>query len=352
MGSGAQGAAGDPGGRSPEQARPGPRAVRVARGPGSEAQPVTPGRYDEPFLRPMTHPRLTAASLLLALPALAQGSHLFPQLSPQSSVSQTIGITEVKVTYHRPAVRFRKIWGELVPYGKVWRAGANEATTIRFTDPVRVEGKPVAAGTYALFMIPNADRWTVIFSKRWQQFGAFEYDPKDDVLRFDVTPKIVTNFDEWLTYEIYPASSSTAYVDMYWEKLRVSFLVEVDVTGIVTTRIRKALAQAKPGDWQLFNDAAEYLLDLDKDLVQALKWVERSIQIKETPANLFVKARLQRTLGQAAESLLTLDKALTNAKAEKAPASVTMPMEATRELWVKGSTAPPKSMVNGKARRS
>ncbi len=297
-----------------------------------------------PFGRSMI--RHLFLTLLLALPALSQGSRALPQLSPQASVSQTIGVTEVKVAYHRPAVRFRKIWGELVPFGKVWRAGANEATTIRFSDPVKVEGKAVAAGTYALFMIPGPDRWTIIFSKRWQQFGAFEYEPKDDVLRFEVTPKAVSNFDEWLTYEIYPASSSTAYVDMYWEKLRVSFLVEVDVQGIVTARLRKALAQARPGDWRIFSDAAEYLLDLDKDLAQALQWTDRSLQIKENPVNLHVKARLQQALGQSAEAARTLDKALKLAQAEKAPPAVTGPLEATRSAWAK--PAPAANGGNGK----
>ena len=295
------------------------------------------------------NPRL-ACLFSLALPALAQGSHLFPQLSPQASVTQTIGVTEVRVTYHRPAVRFRRIWGDLVPFGKVWRAGANEATTIRFSDAVKVEGKVVPAGTYALFMIPNADRWTIIFNKRWQQLGAWDYNPKDDVLRFDVAPKAVSNFDEWLTYEVYPASSSTAYVDMYWEKLRVSFLVEVDVKAIVTARLRKVLSQAKPGDWRIFSDAAEYLLDLDKDLPQALTWADRSLQIKETPVNLHVKARLQRALGQATESMRSLDKALKLAQAEKAPASVTKPIEATREEWVNpAAVAPQNSSRNGKS---
>lgn len=306
------------------------------------------GRYHEPFGQSMITRFRFAFLLSLAMPGLAQGSHLFPQLSPQASVSQTVGTTEVRVTYHRPAVRFRKIWGELVPYGKVWRAGANEATTIRFSDPVKVEGKPVSAGTYALFMIPNADRWTIIFNKRWQQLGAWEYNPKDDVLRFDVAPKPVSNFDEWLTYEVYPASTSTAYVDMYWEKLRVSFLVEVDVKGIVTARLKKVLAQAKAGDWRIYSDAAEYLLELDKDLAQALTWVDRSLQIKETPVNLHVKARLQYALGQVAESKQTLEKALKIARTEKAPASVTLPIEATRDQWAK--PAPPKNTSNGKSR--
>lgn len=293
----------------------------------------------------MIRTALLAASLALALPA--QNAHLFPQLSPQATVSQIIGVTEVKVTYHRPAVRHRKIWGELVPFGKVWRAGANEATTIRFSDAVKVDGKPVPAGTYALFMIPNAERWTIILNRRWQQLGAFEYDPKDDLLRFEATPKKVLNHDEWLTYEIYPASTSTAYVDMYWEKLRVSFLVEVDVKGIVTARLKRALDKAKPGDWKVFAEAAEYLLELDKDLAQALKWIDRSLQIKEAPPNLHIKARLQKALGQHTEATQTLDKALKLAQAEKAPPSVTAPIEATRDQWAKPAGSP---NSNGKAR--
>lgn len=287
---------------------------------------------------------------LLASALAAQNAHLFPQLSPQASVSQTIGVTEVKVSYHRPAVRHRKIWGDLVPYGKLWRAGANEATTIRFSDPVKVDGKSVPAGTYALFMIPNPDRWTIILNKRWQQLGAFDHDPREDVARFEVTPKAVSNFDEWLTYEIYPASASTAYVDMYWEKLRVSFLVEVDVKGLVTARLKRALDKAKPGDWRIFSDAAEYLLDLDKDLAQALTWIERSLKIKESPVNLHVKARIQHALGQTAEAGQALDKALRLAQVEKAPPSVRQPIESTREQWAKGANGTAKTAGNGRSR--
>ncbi|MBI4912121.1 MAG: DUF2911 domain-containing protein [Acidobacteria bacterium] len=266
--------------------------------------------------------------LLLGGPLRPQGKPLFPKLSPPASVSQTIGTTEIRVDFHRPAVRFRKIWGDLVPFGQVWRAGANEATTIRFSDPVKVAGKPVPAGTYAVFMIPGPDQWTVILNKRWRQQGAYEYDPREDVARFTVTPKVVS-LNEWLTYEIYPASLSTAYVDMYWEKLRVSFLVEVDVKGIVTARMKKAMAQAKPGDWKLFADAAEYLLEQDGDLAQALTWCERSIQVKENPSNLHLKSRIQLALGQQAGARQTLDQAIRLAKAQSASPSVLGPLEAT-----------------------
>ena len=130
-----------------------------------------------------------AASSALAL--VSQTPPIFPQLSPSASVSQTIGTTTVEVLYHRPAVKGRQIFGNLVPHGQVWRTGANEATTIRFSDTVQVNGQKVAAGTYALFSIPYPDRWTVILNKRARQQGAWEYDPREDVLRLDVKPKTV-----------------------------------------------------------------------------------------------------------------------------------------------------------------
>jgi len=282
--------------------------------------------------------RLSLA-LFLSLPGLAQSGRIFPQLSPQATVSQTIGTTEVKVEYHRPAVRRRKIWGELVPFGQVWRAGANEATTLRFGDAVKVNGQTVPAGNYALFMIPGPERWTIILNKRWKQLGAYEYDPKEDLLRFEVTPKTV-GLSEWLTFEIYPASASSAYVDLYWEKLRVSFLVEVDVAGLVTTRMKKAMAQAKPGDWKIYADAAEYLLEQDADLAQALTWIDRSIRINENPDNLHVMAKLQMIAAQAPEAQKTLERALKLARDRGAHQSVLGPIQATAEAWKKGAPTP------------
>jgi hypothetical protein len=286
---------------------------------------------------------LAFALLLLCLPGAAQGSRIFPQLSPKAAVSQTIGTTEVRVDFHRPAVRRRKIWGDLVPFDQVWRAGANEATTIRFGDALRVNGKAVPAGSYALFMIPGQERWTIILNKRWRQLGAYEYDPKEDLLRFEVTPKAV-GLSEWLTYEIYPASGSSAYVDMYWEKLRVSFLVEVDVAGIVTARMKKAMAQAKPGDWKIYADAAEYLLEQDADLAQALTWIDHSVRINQNPENLHVKAKLQMLAGQGAEAQKTLEQALKLGRSKGAPPSVTGPLESTQSSWAQTN---PGTLKNG-----
>src|ERR1035438_6887110 len=112
-----------------------------------------------------------------------------PLQSQHAKVTQRIGVTDITVNYHRPLVNDRKVWGALVPYGQVWRAGANENTTITFSDPVTVEGKPLEKGTYGLHMIPNADEWTIIFSKNSTSWGAFTYDQKEDALRVTVKPK-------------------------------------------------------------------------------------------------------------------------------------------------------------------
>jgi len=274
--------------------------------------------------------------------AAEQDGGIFPKLSPQATVSQTIGTTTVLVEYHRPAVKGRKVWGELVPFGQVWRTGANEATTIKFSDPVRVDGKPVPAGTYALFSIPGPEQWTLILNKRWRQFGAFEYQPKEDLIRFDVKAKAVKEHTEWLTYEVYPASRSSAYVDLYWEKLRVSFRVDVDVDAMVTARMKRAMAKSGESDWKLYADAAEYFVEQEKELNQALGWAEKSIKIQENPTNLSVKARILRAIGQPGQAYQVMEKALRVARSQNASGAVLGPIQSMLEHWKRenGGSAP------------
>jgi len=277
---------------------------------------------------------LLIAMALLAAPLFAAGPEpVFPKLSPHATVSQTIGTTTVTVEFHRPAVRGRRIWGDLVPYGQVWRTGANEATTIRFTDAVKVNGSAVPAGTYALFTIPGPDQWIVILNRRWRQLGAFEYQSKDDVLRFQVKPKTLSSHTEWLTYDIDPASRSSAYVDLRWERLRVSFLVEVDVDSLVSAQLKKAIAKAGAEDWKLYADAAQYYLEQNAQLDQALGWAEKSIRIQENPTNLFVKGRLLRELGQSKPAVAALERALELARRQHAPGSIVGPIQQTLDQW-------------------
>ena len=148
------------------------------------------------------------------------------RLSPKASVMQTVGFTDVTIDYSRPGVKGRTIWGALVPYNKVWRAGANEATTINFTTDVTIEGKNLPAGKYGFFTIPNKDSWTLIFNKVADQWGAFQYNEAEDALRVTVKPKS-NNFQEWLAYTITKTGDKSAVVSLEWEKLKVPFKIEV-----------------------------------------------------------------------------------------------------------------------------
>ena len=285
-----------------------------------------------------TFSRKSALLFTLAVYCLApnlaaqEANNLFPQKSPKASVSQAVGTCTVTIEYHRPRIRNRAIWGELVPFGEVWRTGANEATTISFNQAVKVAGHPVPAGKYALFTIPGRDKWTVILNKRHQQMGAFEYNPKEDVLRFDVRP-VATSFTEYLSFEIYPASDSSAYVDLDWEKLRVYFLVEVDLDKAVETRMKEILAKASKTDWLARCEAAQYLLDAEKDMPRAMELIEESIRIRQTPQNLFVKAQILRWAGRGAESVRVIDQAIDLANKQKAAPAVVKPMENMRSQW-------------------
>jgi hypothetical protein len=183
-------------------------------------------------------------------------------------------------------------------------------------------------------MIPRPEGWTVILNRRAKQWGAFEYDPKLDALRFEVMPR-TSSYNERLTYALEPTSDTTAYVQLFWEKVKVSFLVEVDVDAIVSARARKLFAQ-HPGDWKVLSDAAEYGLQRAIPLHQALEWADRSLKIQENPINLAVKARLLHEAGQRNQAQDLMEKALQMARSKKNPPAVTDPMEKELTAWKQG----------------
>ncbi len=202
---------------------------------------------------------------LLAFAALCQAQSALldlPRKSQNAQVSQTIGITEVTVKYSRPLVNGRKVWGGLVPYGEVWRAGANENTVITFSDPVTIEGKPLDKGTYGLFMIPKEDEWTIIFSKTNTAWGAFTYKPDEDVLRVTVKPT-ASDFHDALLYDFDPITSDSALVTLRWDKLAVPFKVAVNVPQTVEASLDKQFRGIVQYTWVSYDDAANYFLDCE-----------------------------------------------------------------------------------------
>ncbi|NIS49150.1 MAG: DUF2911 domain-containing protein [candidate division Zixibacteria bacterium] len=232
---------------------------------------------------------------LFATQALAQLQT--PRVSPYSSITQRIGITDVTITYHRPGVKDREIWGELVPYGKApgnpnfgsgnphpWRAGANENTTISFTHDVTIEGKPLAAGTYGLHMIPGKTDWTVIFSNNSTSWGSFFYDESEDALRVTVTPQEAEH-QEWLRYGFEELSGNSAVAFLHWENLKVPFKIGVNSTEIVINNFKNKLRSTPGFNWQSWNQAAFYCLQNNVHLDLAEKWVKKSISMNENANN-------------------------------------------------------------------
>ncbi|MCA1633359.1 MAG: DUF2911 domain-containing protein [Acidobacteria bacterium] len=307
------------------------------------------------------HPFAVAAALLLLCAAAsheaqAQTTLRLPRPSQKSSVMQTIGVTDVSITYSRPGVKGRKIWGDppagaaagtatldsaraaadapLVPYGHVWRTGANEATLFEVTDNVLVNGQPLPAGRYSLHTIPGKDEWTIIFNKDDGQWGSFTYDEKKDALRVKTKPEMVADNQEWLKFGIEPDGETAMRIALRWEKVVVPFTVEVkDVKALAITKARAAVAAAKPDDFQTRATAANFAFQNKMNVEEAMGWLDQSIKIKETMGNVGLKARVLAEQGKTAEAIAAGEKAIQLGKAAKANPQAIANMEKLVGEW-------------------
>jgi tetratricopeptide (TPR) repeat protein len=261
------------------------------------------------------HRGISKAMLLMGVFALAQISLAqsfvldLPMQSQRAQISQRIGITDITISYHRPLVNDRKVWGDLVPYGKVWRAGANINTTIAFSDPVQIEGKPLDKGTYGLHMIPNADEWTIIFSKNSTSWGAFTYDEAEDALRVSVKPR-AADMHNALTYDFDELKPDSAVVELEWEKVAVPFKVSVDVHDAVQASLKKQLRNLSQYTWISWDDAANYLLTEKIGYDEALKYANKSIETEDRYDNELTKSKVLTALNRKEEAATAQKKAL------------------------------------------
>jgi len=242
---------------------------------------------------------LTLAILFASATAHAQAALKLPEASPAATVTQTIGLTEVTVVYHRPAVAGRPVWGQLVPYGEPWRAGANENTTVTFSTDVKIGGKPLRAGTYGLHMIPTAKDWTIAFSTMTAAWGSFSYDQKEDALRATVTPRPSATSEERLLYRFDEPTDNKATLVLAWEKLAVPVVIEVETPKIVMASIRRQLRGPAGFADAGYTQAANYWLRNGGPLDEALKLADRSIQMRPTYANMMVRAAILEKQGNA-----------------------------------------------------
>lgn len=235
----------------------------------------------------------------------------FPRKSPKASVAYTIGYTEIKISYSSPAVRDRHIWGILEPYDKVWRAGANEATTIDFNTDVVVEGKALSAGKYAFFLIPREDdNWTAIFNKVANQWGAYEYDQSQDALRIDAMVKKSDIEEEYLNYSIVKQGPDAGYIRLGWGAKRIYIRFRVEVVDKAMANFEKSLAAvSRENRWQIYLQAAELLMDFDGREMEALDYAQKSMALQGHFRNWWVKAQLEARVGDFVTAVNSAEKA-------------------------------------------
>ncbi|MGA7720596.1 MAG: DUF2911 domain-containing protein [Ignavibacteriaceae bacterium] len=224
-----------------------------------------------------------------------------PDLSQKASVSQTIGLTNINITYHRPLVKGRTIWGSLVPYNQIWRAGADENTTIEFSTPVTINGNELPKGKYGLHTIPAEGEWTIIFSKDNQAWGSYFYDSTHDALRIMAKPEAAP-FTEALTFSFDNPEPASVTAALYWEKLKVPFKIEVDVNKVVVDNMKKELTGQAGFQANAFQQAANYCSRNNYDLEQGLIWADKSISMGKSFGNLYVKSQLLEKTGKADEA--------------------------------------------------
>lgn len=231
--------------------------------------------------------------LLLALvPSLVVQAQTLkvPRPSPAASVSQTVGVTEITVSYARPGVGGRQIWGALVPFGEVWRAGANENTTVTFSTDVKVGGKALKAGTYGLHLIPTAKEWSVAFSTVSTAWGSFSYDPKEDALRITSTPRANSTSEEWLAYRFDDPTETKVTLVMTWEKLSLPIEIEVETARQTMASIRGELRGRAGFDDRELSAAANYWLKNNGPVDEGLKLVDKAIARRPNYTNQIIRA--------------------------------------------------------------
>jgi len=296
--------------------------------------------------------RLSLFTFAIGLISICAAPYVFAQQPPlaikplrpsqKASVMQTVGVTDITITYSRPPVKGRTIFADapatmearakgeatldnqnerkagepIVPYNHVWRAGANEATMFQITDDVLINGQSLKAGTYSMHTIPGKEEWTIIFNSDAGQWGSFSYDDKKDVLRVKTKPQMVSDNQEWLTYSFDPVADSSATVNLRWEKVRVPFTIQIKDTKAAWRAHADALIAANPNNEELPRQVASTYAN-DKNWDEALKFVDQSIKIKETFRNLSTKANILWGAGKRDQALTVADAAIAKGKADK-----------------------------------
>lgn len=235
-----------------------------------------------------------------------------PASSPTQTVQQDFGISSVQLIYSRPGMRGRKIFGDLVPYGKVWRTGANAATRIKFNDDVNFGGQPLKAGEYALYTIPREDEWDIVINKGSANWGT-DYKQEDDILRIKAKPVKLADAVETFTMQIENIKPTSSELKIMWEKTAVAVPIAVDIDKKIMAQIEALMNK----DNRPYFAAAMYYLDSGKDLKQAVAWFDKAAE--QNPEAYWVyhqKANALAKLGRKEEARQAATKSIELAKAQ------------------------------------
>lgn len=256
-----------------------------------------------------------------------------PQASPISKVEQRIGLTDVTIKYSRPSIKGRKVWGDVVPYKAVWRTGANACTIISFSDNVSINSQAVPAGEYSLFVIPTETDWTVILNKNTKLWGSDGYKQEEDVVRFTVKPDMNAAFVETMLFAFDNIKIDGADLSLMWEKMKLTFRINIDTDTKAIVNIKKAVAEAE-NTYRTYNASATYLLDANKDFPQALDWAKKSVAMQEKFWNVYTLSRAYAANNMYKEAILTAEKSLKLAQESKQEAYIKLNQKNIEE-WKK-----------------
>ena len=260
--------------------------------------------------------KLAILTIALLVAAATQAQQLnLPRPSPKASLMQNVGTTEITINYNRPGVKNRQIWGALVPYDAVWRTGANEATTIQFSEDVLINGQKLAKGLYSLHTIPGRENWTIIFNSVASQWGSYSYDKAKDALRVTAKPERA-EFREWMGFGIPEMTTDTAKVVLRWADTAVPFTVDTQSTARALVAADKAITGAADQRWQTPLRAADFAFNNDR-MAEAQRWLDMALKEKENTGTLWLKARMLNKQGKKADALRTAELAIAAASPEQ-----------------------------------
>lgn len=263
--------------------------------------------------------------LTISLLSILFTSHLvaqqiqMPQASPAAKISQKVGLTDVTVEYSRPSMKGRKIFGELVPFGAVWRTGANSATILDFSTDVSVNGNQIPKGKYALYTIPEKSKWTIVLSKNTDLWGSIGYSPNEDIVRFSVEPNKLSRKYETFEITFNNMTDNSADLSLKWENTRVEFKISTEVDPIVMGQIKELVIDKPTHDPSLLYAAANYYYTNQKDINQAYEWISESVESDPKYWTMHLKAKIEASLGKNSDAKTSAEESMKLAESANNP---------------------------------